>query len=99
MEGWELNVLKGSKNLLESDKAPILCVEYNTTQPMDGGSTMDLYRYILSVNNYRIFKLLKGKQHPSALIPVESEEFLPENDNLFCFLPHHINKLPFDMFG
>jgi hypothetical protein len=85
VEGWELEVLKGASNVLSRENAPILCIEYSNMTDTFGGKREDIYEYILSINNYKVFKLEKGKGLASKLIEVSSIEDLPEHDNLFCF--------------
>ena len=92
VEGQELEVLKGANNLLRSPNAPIICIEYSNSHPTQGGQLLDLYNYLL-VNNYKIYKLEKGKEIPSRLIKIANVTDLPYHDNLFCFLPIHLESL------
>jgi hypothetical protein len=57
VEGWELEVLKGSKRLLGAPVAPIICIEYSNLHPQKNGRLVDVYDFILSVNEYRLYKL------------------------------------------
>ena len=98
VEGWELEVLKGAQNLLGSPDAPIICIEYSDELPVHGGQLLDLYEYLISVNNYCIFKLKKGKDNLSRLIKITTPADLPRHDNLFCFLPSHIESIKKDIF-
>ena len=93
VEGFELEVLKGAKTLLEGSQAPMLCVEYSNLHPQSKGSTLDIHRFIKSVNNYSVYKLQHGKGIPSKLIKISEEHELPYHDNIFCFLDKHLNKL------
>jgi len=93
VEGWELEVLKGSKNLLSSPSAPIICVEYSNLHKTQGGQLLNIYDFILSINHYQIYKLEKGKSRKSRLIRISSAEDLPYHDNLFCFLPADLENL------
>jgi len=86
VEGFELQVLRGAKNLLNSSKAPTLCVEYSLNNPQFGGNTFDIYKFIKFVNDYRIFKLEYGRDIPSKLIEIKDKDDLPKADNIFCFL-------------
>lgn len=93
VEGWEFEVLKGAEKLLKSKNAPILCIEYFEHLLMQKGNPLDIIDFILSVNNYKIYKFSKGKSFISDLIYVKNKRELPKNnDNLFCFLPKHINN-------
>jgi FkbM family methyltransferase len=99
VEGWELEVLKGASTTLSGSNAPICIVECSTLRPMFGGDTQDIYTFLRNINSYRIFRLERGKEKPSKLSEIEYKEVLPKHDNLFCFLPEHINKLPTQMFN
>ena len=88
VEGWEFAVLKGAGKLLSSSSAPILCFEFSRDEN-DEESLLALYEYVLSINEYRIYKLGKGKEAVSGLVPVKGKSELPRHDNLFCFLPKH----------
>lgn len=92
VEGWELEVLKGSMNLLSSGNAPIIAIEYNTSFPFH----QDIYKLITSVNDYQIFMLRHANWHVSPLTAVHNSFDLPSkgSPNLFCFLPHHKGNLP-----
>ncbi len=98
VEGWEHEVLKGAQDLLASPNAPILCVEYDKGRTSAGGA-LDVYRQILSLNRYRVFKLRRGKESISRLVPIRTANDLPNHDNLFCFLDRHIAALRKDIFG
>lgn len=97
VEGWEYEVIQGAQNLLRS-AAPALCVEHNSLQLMKGGDSTTLFNLILKMNKYQAFKLLKGKHILSKLIPIKNTNHLPINDNVFYFLPKHIDKLPKSLF-
>jgi len=97
VEGWELQVLKGAKYLLQSEWAPIICIEYSKIQSSDE-QLLDIYSYILSINDYVVYKLKRGKGMQSKLIKITNSSELPYHDNIFCFLPLHFKDLPKDMF-
>lgn len=99
VEGWELEILKGAKETLGKTNAPILCIEYSKLHPVHGGKLSDIYDSIVQVNDYKIYKLDKGKEAISKLVKIGSFEELPSHDNLFCFLPIHLRKLDEDMFA
>ena len=99
VEGWELEVLKGAKNFLSSPSSPIICIEYSKLHPIHKGQLLDIYNYILTTNNYKIFKLKKGKGRISKLIRIKDIVDLPFHDNLFCFLPSHLKILPKNIFA
>ena len=92
VEGFELEVLKGAKTLLEGSQAPMLCVEYSNLHPQYRGNPRDIYIFIKSVNDYSFYKLKYGKEVPSKLVRISREQELPDHDNVFCFLNEHLSK-------
>lgn len=89
IEGWELEVLKGTRRLLSQLDAPILCVESSKLYPVHNGTQADISDYIRSINGYVVYKLRKGKKRISTLQRIDATDDLPEHDNLFCVTPHH----------
>lgn len=92
VEGFELEVVKGAKNLFSSPDAPIACVEYVKGQQIvtDNGQTaLDLLKQL---NSYRFFQLEKTSDTISKLIEVTDFKNLHDNDNVFCLLEHHISE-------
>ncbi|MEO8471020.1 MAG: FkbM family methyltransferase [Chryseolinea sp.] len=98
VEGWELEVMKGSGSILSSPSAPGLVVECNTLTSSIGGKTSALYDFIKTVNSYKVFRLTHGKEKVSKLREIKTAKDLPAEDNLFCFLPDHIKMLPSNLF-
>lgn len=96
VEGWEHEVLSGAQQLLSSPDAPIICVEYSQLSHEED-EIKDVYKFITSVNDYHIYKLKKTKDWFSNLIKINSDADLPDHDNLFCFLPGHLETLPNDL--
>jgi FkbM family methyltransferase len=92
VEGFELEVLKGAKTLLEGSQAPMLCLEYSRLHPQSRGTTRDIYTFIKSVNDYSLYRLKKGKGVPSELVRISREQELPDHDDVFCFLNGHLNR-------
>ncbi len=86
VEGYELEVLKGGKNLLENSNAPDICIEYSINHPQFGGSSSEVFRFIKDINKYRVYKLKYRREIPSKLVEIHTEQDLPRADNLFCFL-------------
>jgi len=98
VEGWENEVIQGAKDLLSGENAPALCVEHNSLQIMKDSDSKRLFSQILKINKYQGYKLPKGKHRLLKLIPVTNVEMLPVNDNVFYFLPAHIDKLSKTLF-
>ncbi|KPK96609.1 MAG: hypothetical protein AMJ95_13285 [Omnitrophica WOR_2 bacterium SM23_72] len=99
VEGWEMEVLRGAKKILGHPQAPMVCIEYSHRHPVYSAEPLDIYRYILSLNGYRIYKLQEGKERISRLEEIHEVTQLPVHDNLFCFLPKHLGILPKDLFA
>jgi FkbM family methyltransferase len=92
IEGYELEMLQGAIKLLNSKEAPIICIEYS--QDVESvGSLSDVYEFIIGINHYRIFKFVGWKGDLSNLKEVFTKEEMPENDNVFCFLPRHLLEI------
>lgn len=85
IEGFELEMLKGSSKLLAAEHAPILCVEYSQTVARNN-DLEDVYDFIKKINNYRIYKFQKSKAEIGKLTEVLDKKDLPVHDNIFCFL-------------
>ena len=98
VEGWEIEVLKGSKNVLTRADAPILCIECSELRPMHGGTVEDLYTFIQEINQYQIYRLARGKERISKLLKIKKLSGLPKHDNLFCFLPCHKETIDQSLF-
>ncbi len=98
VEGWELEVLKGGKNFFSSKEAPIIIVEYSTLGTRQRRDAVALYHYILSINNYDVYTLERGKERISKLVKVLSPDQLPRHDNLFCFRTEHLRDVPVNIF-
>ncbi len=98
VEGWELKVLQGGNRLLSTTDAPIICIEYSERHPIQNDNLVGIYYFLLNINKYKVYKLKKGKDVISKLIEVKNYENLPHHDNIFCFLPTHLNNVDSDIF-
>ncbi len=93
VEGYEMEVLKGAEQLLSRNDAPALIVECSTQRENHGYNADELYEFIRGINQYRIFKLKRGKGHISALVEIKTTTDLPVHDNLFCLMPAQLKKI------
>lgn len=96
--GWELEVLKGTAEILTSKKAPIVCVEYSSSPTVAGGEAKDIYEFLKNINNFKIFKQQKGCDKISKLKEIKSFKDLPKCGNLFCFTDYQLNLISDDLF-
>ncbi|PCH95928.1 MAG: hypothetical protein COB85_04135 [Bacteroidetes bacterium] len=94
VEGWELEVLRGCSALLKSENPPVLIVEYSSFSIQESEERMELVGFIRGVGEYKIFKLRRGKGRISKLVLIQTDDQLPNHDNLFCFTEQHIRSLP-----
>jgi len=92
VEGYELNVLYGSKGLLNSPEAPILCVECNLKLSRNVNKLNDMYQYLVRENKYHIFKISLNKFKKIKLIEIHDILNLPSHGNIYGFLDKHIEK-------
>ncbi len=99
VEGWELEVLKGATTFLGQENPPILCIEYSAMRPVQGGTLLDLARWLTRINSYRLYRLDLGKNHLGLLKLVGSEQELPYHDNLFCVTDQQRTTLPASLFA
>ena len=90
VEGFELEVIKGAKNILNKPNAPILIVEYSEECLTRANQTIqELTELISSCNKYTFYKLTRKKGRVGQLIEIQSIDQLNNNDNFFCFLKEH----------
>ncbi len=89
VEGFELEVLKGSSKLLSSDEAPIICMEYEGF----GNNPLENLQFLKDVNDYAFFNLEKTKNRASKLKKVDAIEEVRLHDNVFCFLEKDVRRM------
>ena len=90
VEGWELELLAGARELLAGADAPMLVLEYSTAVRLAGGAHRDLLAFLDSVNDYKFFRLVHGKESVSRLRAIRGPDDLPSEDNIFCLRPGHM---------
>ncbi len=98
VEGWELEVLKGCSTLFNLDNPPVLIVEYSSISLRKTDERLELIDYIRVMDKYKIYKLKRGKGRVSKLVLIESNDQLPDHDNLFCFTNNQSGNLPERLF-
>ncbi len=84
VEGFEMDVLKGLDKILQKPNAPKLIVECSADRNNNYDSVYEIYNFIKKINNYKIYKLSKGKERFGELVEINSKEELPKHDNIFC---------------
>jgi FkbM family methyltransferase len=94
VEGWEVEVLKGCRRLLSGSDAPILIVECFINRENTIGSPSDIFNFVKSTNDYKIYKSDMGKDRLSKLEEVKSVEELPEMDNITCIPVNKLASIP-----
>lgn len=99
IEGYELEALKGSEEILKRINAPMLIIECSKERENYNGSADEIYHYLKKLNSYRFFKLKKSKEKISELIEIKTAGELPSHSNIFCFLEKQIAELPGSIFG
>ena len=95
VEGYELKVLQGAKQLLSSENAPVICVECNTSlDSIDREDIFNMIQFIQSCNSDYLFYQLTNSSHViSQLKRINSFEELNCNDNLYCFTSSKISQV------
>jgi FkbM family methyltransferase len=76
IEGWELNALKGGKDLLQKQNAPTLMIEFADEHARNTGtSCKELYKYLESLG----YKLYKYDKLLNELVPAPNLDYYYEN--------------------
>ncbi len=89
VEGMEEDVLIGAERVIHEYR-PILIVEFSEERGDD--TRGKLYARLISLHNYKIFKLKGSKERASKLIEVKQAQDLPNDDNVFCMPIEKIKK-------
>lgn len=92
VEGFELQVLRGAAALLAVENAPIICLEFSIVN-LENNNYAEIYEYIKGINKYRLFKFSKYKDQICDLVEINDIDDLPEHDNVFCLMQHHLVSL------
>jgi FkbM family methyltransferase len=98
VEGFEMEVLKGFDQYLSQENAPSLIVECSLSRGNFNYTPKEMFRYLKSINDYRIFNLKDGKEKVSQLMEITDEDNLPAHDNLFCILGKRCMELNLSLF-
>lgn len=93
VEGFEMEVLKGSNGILSAENGPILVVECSNTRSNFNYDMVDLFDFLTVNHGYHIFKFSISKEKVSKLVRVNSVEELPEHDNILAFKDMHLKSL------
>ncbi len=94
IEGFELEALEGALDLLNSKHPPMLIVECSEKRENTfGGAADPLYKFLVKLGHYRIFRGKKDKSRVSKLVEVQSIKDLPTHDNIYCFTEDHIQQI------
>ena len=100
IEGYELEALKGAKDILDGESPPMLIVECSESRKNTYGlNTDDLYEFLKSNTQYRLFKSRGGKEKISKLVEIKSRSELSQHDNIYCFINQHIQQIPGKVFS
>ena len=94
VEGWELEVLKGSHKLLSGLDAPILIIECVLERENTIGSPREIYKYLKAANDYILYKFDKGTDRLSQLVEIKDIEELPDQDNIVCIPKGKLASFP-----
>jgi len=86
VEGFEIEVLKGLKEVMISNNPPKLIVECSDRRAnKEGLPSSEIFTTIIQTGNYDVFKTKGSKARSVKLIPVHTADDLPFHDNLYCF--------------
>lgn len=99
VEGFELEVLEGSKSILKRKTPPMLIVECSEMRENSMGFSKEtLFDFIKEVNEYKLFKSSGSKGRTSKLIEITKQNEMPNHDNIYCFTNKHLNTVPKKIF-
>ncbi|MEN8228181.1 MAG: FkbM family methyltransferase [Bacteroidota bacterium] len=100
IEGFELEALKGAKEILDGESPPMLIIECSETRENTYGfGTDDLYEFLKCITHYRLFKSRGGKEKVSKLVEIRTRSELPHHDNIYCFTKKHMEQIPSKIFS
>lgn len=95
IEGYELEALEGAKDILLGKAPPKLIVECSEMRENTHGfRTDDLYKFLIGLKQYRLFKSKSGKGKVSRLMEILKQSEMPQHDNIYCFTNHHLEAIP-----
>lgn len=100
IEGYEVEALKGADKLIK-EMFPMLIIEcsnHRTNKNSEESNISTIYKYIKSLNKYRLYKLKGSKKRVSKLIEINTEKEVPKDDNIFCFTEEHLKEVPNKLF-
>jgi len=78
VEGAEAKVLRGGENLLSlpPDSAPVICLEYSSSNYARFGFTTAQVRDLLALKGYSLFALDSRGTHPAAESDLNSTDII-----------------------
>lgn len=84
VEGFELEVLKGAKDLFKQEIKPILILEVSKERTTSGGDFEAIHSFLSSLEGYKFFKTRGSKESKDNLIEIIRIEDFPQHDNIYC---------------
>jgi FkbM family methyltransferase len=97
VEGWELEVLKGAIGTLSNEPKPVLCIEFSTSHPLQGGTPQSMFDMLEGLG-YSGHCLTGSKSTRSTLAPI-SRDAIPHHDNVFFFPKSRIHEFDRALFS
>ncbi len=89
VEGAEMLVLKGARDILSSESAPVVLLETGDRLAARFGSSSVDVKTLLSGAGYETYRLIRGRLHT-----VEPAETHPDVEDLLALREHHYQKYP-----
>ncbi|MEX2567503.1 MAG: FkbM family methyltransferase [Cyclobacteriaceae bacterium] len=93
VEGFEMEVLKGTQGILSQKEGPILVIECSSDRNNFNYNTEDLFHFLTHLNGYMIYKFSLSKEKISKLVSVQKAYELPHHDNILAFKDTHLKKI------
>lgn len=94
IEGYELEALRGSVEILTREPPPMLIVECSELREnMHDQGSEGLWDFFRELGLYRLFRSRGGKSKVSRLVEIHHRTQLPSHDNIYCFTDQHLEAV------
>lgn len=94
VEGLEIEVLNGAASMIQGENPPALIVESSAHRDHSNATDISaLYKLLLVMPGYKIYKGVKNKAFISSLIAVNRADDMPNHDNVYVLQKSHFARL------
>ena len=89
VEGAELEVVLGARELLSSPEAPVICFEHGVRRHDDA-----IANTLRALNDYRLYRFQHGQNAEGPLVPLDELAGAHSGENIVACTPAHVARLP-----